>query len=33
VQDATGVRLTVLPLTPERVAMALAEHTNGNGTR
>src|SRR6185295_18549733 len=32
VQDATGVRLTVLPLTPERVAMALAEHDNGNGT-
>jgi CO/xanthine dehydrogenase Mo-binding subunit len=31
VQDATGVRLTVLPLTPERVAMALAEHANGNG--
>jgi CO/xanthine dehydrogenase Mo-binding subunit len=30
-EDATGVRLTVLPLTPERVALAIDERTNGNG--
>jgi CO/xanthine dehydrogenase Mo-binding subunit len=29
-EDATGVRLTVLPLTPERVALAIA--ANGNGS-
>jgi CO/xanthine dehydrogenase Mo-binding subunit len=29
-QDATGVRLTVLPLTPERVALGIA--ANGNGS-
>jgi CO/xanthine dehydrogenase Mo-binding subunit len=33
VQNATGVRLTVLPLTPERVALALAEQANGSGTQ
>jgi CO/xanthine dehydrogenase Mo-binding subunit len=31
VEDATGVRLTVLPLTPERVALAIADRANGNG--
>ena len=25
IEDATGIRLTVLPLTPERVALAIAE--------
>ncbi|MDP8922765.1 MAG: xanthine dehydrogenase family protein molybdopterin-binding subunit [Chloroflexota bacterium] len=29
VQDATGVRLTTLPLTPERVALALADREDG----
>ena len=30
-EDATGVRLTVLPLTPERVALGIAAHNGANG--
>ncbi len=32
-QDATGLRLTTLPLTPERVALALADRENGRSDR
>jgi CO/xanthine dehydrogenase Mo-binding subunit len=34
-EDATGVRLTILPLTPERVALAIAnnhDQANGHGS-
>ncbi len=31
VEDATGIRLTVLPLTPERVALAIEAHASSNG--
>ncbi len=33
IEDATGLRLVELPLTPERIALALVarEHTNGKG--